>query len=227
MAGQGRSGHHRLAMETSWKETHILFSGLDQQTFKRDIENTSCRRINQSFDTYLPHAGILLLEMPASDVHETASNRLNLLIMEALPRRLCRTLSMAGKAGFQSASRLKCADQGYIPISLPPGRSRNWPSVVIECGWSESRAKLERDCRWWLHASGGDIKIALSISKLAQTIVISQTRSHPIRITGAPLCLEFDKVFLRQPTRAEHNIEIAAEDLRFLAQDIWRIHSNV
>ncbi|OJI97990.1 hypothetical protein ASPVEDRAFT_880478 [Aspergillus versicolor CBS 583.65] len=244
--------------ETSWKETHIIFTGLDPQTFEHEIENTDCRRINQSFDTYLPQFGLLLLEMPASDVHETTSNRLNLMIMEALPRRLRRALSMRGETGYQSATRQKCADQAYVPKRLPSGRSNHWPSMVIECGWSETRAKLERDCRWWLHDSDGDVKIALSISvhmrrkqiiiqkwesfqlqtragqaqtgeRLAQTIVLSQVRDHPIRLTGPPLRLEFDKVFLRQPlpTQGEHDIEITAEDLRFLAQDIWQVHPNV
>ncbi|KAL4778347.1 hypothetical protein BJX76DRAFT_366382 [Aspergillus varians] len=246
------------ATETSWMETHIIFSGLDPQTFERDIESTNCHRIDKSFDTYLPPSGLLLLEMPASFVHEATSHRLNLTIMDALPRRLRRTLVMAGRRECQSATKRKCADQAYVPSRLPPGRSDHWPSMVIECGWSETRAKLEHDCRWWLHDSNGDVKIALSVSvhmrrkqvtihkwesfqvqiragqaqtgeRLAQTIVLSQVQSHPIRVTGAPLRLEFDKVFLRQPlpTQDEHDIEITAEDLRFMAEEVWRVHPNV
>lgn len=52
----------------------------------------------------------------------------------------------------------------YQPEDLPAGRSDDWPSSAIEAGWSETREKLERDTRWWIDASDGDIKGVITVA---------------------------------------------------------------
>lgn len=53
-------------------------------------------------------------------------------------------------------------------ISLPaphllPGHTGQRPTMVIESGYSESRARLAADVRWWLAESQADVAIAITI----------------------------------------------------------------
>ncbi|RPA92355.1 hypothetical protein L873DRAFT_1817796, partial [Choiromyces venosus 120613-1] len=41
-------------------------------------------------------------------------------------------------------------------------------------------------------------------------------------VTGAPLTLDFDKIFLRQPHQGEVNIILTAQDFGRYASDVWR-----
>ncbi|KAJ5227773.1 hypothetical protein N7489_008481 [Penicillium chrysogenum] len=104
------------------------------------------------------------------------------------------------------------------------GRSNDWPSVVLEVAFSESRDKLQSDITYWLRASGGDVKMVItlqinqyslnitiedwgtqgdnSVNHLYQTVQISRKGSE-ITTTGSCLVIEFEKLFLRPPHRTE------------------------
>ena len=47
--------------------------------------------------------------------------------------------------------------------TLSRGRSQDWPIAVLEVAFSEARAKLQTDVRYWLRASEGDVKIVFTI----------------------------------------------------------------
>ncbi|KAG0134807.1 hypothetical protein HOY82DRAFT_474859, partial [Tuber indicum] len=51
----------------------------------------------------------------------------------------------------------KTPDLAYTPIIN--GIRREFPTVVLESGWSESRAQLVRDARVWLEGSAGAVKV--------------------------------------------------------------------
>ncbi|KAL3484544.1 hypothetical protein BJX62DRAFT_243824 [Aspergillus germanicus] len=70
---------------------------------------------------------------------------------------------------------------------------------------------MESDIRWWWAND------ANGVARLQQTIVISKNpATNTITITGAPLLLEFDKLFERQPaTPTERDIEIGNDQLEW------------
>jgi hypothetical protein len=75
----------------------------------------------------------------------------------------------------------------------------------------------------WQNDANGD-------AGLEQTIVISknQTTSTTITITGAPLLLEFDKLFERQPaTPMERDIEIGNDPLEWWVEVIWERPASI
>jgi hypothetical protein len=51
----------------------------------------------------------------------------------------------------------KTPDLAYTPIIN--GIRREFPTVVLESGWSESRVQLVRDARVWLEGSAGAVKV--------------------------------------------------------------------
>src|SRR5256714_5693847 len=68
-----------------------------------------------------------------------------------------------GATKFQVRRASKEGDTAFKPLSMRP-READWPTIVIEAGWSESLRKLRLDAGFWLEDSGGDVKIVLLIS---------------------------------------------------------------
>ena len=133
----------------------------------------------------------------------------------------------------------------------------DWPTIVIQAGWSESLRKLQVDAGFWLEDSGEEVKIVLlfSISRRARTIIIEKWENRPVpanrpvtrslmraagnvqtatqiqaitidsnsnTVNGAPLTLEFRKIFLRQAVPPlEHDFTFTAQDLSEFATDLW------
>lgn len=98
---------------------------------------------------------------------------------------------------------------------------------------SESLYQLRNDAKWWIENSAGMVNIILTIwirkaaktlyiekyipglpPSLAATVVIDRTAS-PTNVTGAPLVLEFDRLFDRQPNLPlERNLVLTMQDLQ-------------
>ncbi|KAL3434213.1 hypothetical protein BDV09DRAFT_186011 [Aspergillus tetrazonus] len=100
---------------------------------------------------------------------------------------------------------------------LPRGRSQDWPSAVLEDAFSEAKAKLQTDVRYWLRASEGDVKIVFTIQidhNVPKITIEKWNQTSPLRIG-------FQKLFLRSPsTLKERDVEIGEEELQLLAEDV-------
>jgi hypothetical protein len=149
----------------------------------------------------------------------------------------------------------KGGDSAFKPRGVR-SRKTDWPTIVLESGWSESLTRLRRDARLWLEESRGDVKIVLlfSIGRTARTMIIEKWENHPVpanrpatrpitRATtpqtptqiqaitidsnsnttnGAPLTLEFRKIFLRQAVPPlEHDFTFITQDLSEFVTDSW------
>ncbi|RPA92418.1 hypothetical protein L873DRAFT_1709892, partial [Choiromyces venosus 120613-1] len=214
---------------------------------------------------YLNHEQALIAKIMLGELHELFHREFAYMCREkAAMMGLGHELRDVGGRTFQGISSRKEPDTPFKPSSRP--LESNWPTVVIECGVSESLRHLKVDSRWWLVNSLGEVKIVflISISKPARRIHIEQweiatvqnpqrTRANPPDfvtrptkiyevdiagpvalapavpapagptpvVTGAPLTLDFDKIFLRQPHQGEGNIILTAQDLGRYAFDVW------
>lgn len=125
-------------------------------------------------------------------------------------------------------------------MDIPVGRSDEWPSMMIETGYSDGKSKFVSDACWWLTESRGDVKNVLTISvhqkeketvidswgwigrptraepgrgtpEIKQRVVITQDiNQHMAHGTGAPLNIPFEDLFLRKPAASSNE-----EDLVF------------
>lgn len=189
----------------------------------------------------------LLVKMPESTTHSTASRTFHDMLIEALePIGMRRTLMSIGSGHHHGEMGNKSADETWRPIRLPPGRSQAWPTIVLEVALSETQVKIHSDVRYWLRASEGDVKsvITLSIGSNArrivigkwatnaeghqyeqQNVVVSRNGNGRVSITGAPLVIGFEELFLRSPTvPREQDIQISHEMLEFIAARTWDEH---
>jgi len=156
-------------------------------------------------------------------------------------------------ATYEGNGSQKQANIAWQPWS-PLHGAADWPSVVIECGVSQSRDRLEVDANWWFENSGGQVKIVflLSFSEEKQEIHFQQweldtvpdsyvfpgqptaTRTAPKIMRefdlapGVPnresLMLNFEKVFLRPPARGKGQLE---GDITFSRQDLEEYATHV
>ncbi|PWW77762.1 hypothetical protein C7212DRAFT_292732 [Tuber magnatum] len=200
---------------------------------------------------YLNEAETLIVKIMPGLAHELATREFADTVKEKIRvMGLRREVGDAGGTTYRTAQSAKEADSALKPDAR--SLEMDWPTVVYECGVSESLRRLRIDSSWWLANSSHDVKIVLliSVNKPQQRIHLEQwedrtipnpyiTRNNPNplitrpmkineiniygnTVTGAPLRLDFRKVFLRPPAPGEGDILLIAQDLQDYAKDVWR-----
>lgn len=225
----------------------FLLSEVDNHTFVKDfLDPVDQRTPWTSWSSYDPHLGLLLIRTTKSLAHETASQSFYMILLESIEsKELQRSIRNIGSATHFSSLGAKEPDLAWSPYQLPRGRSRDWPSVVLEIAYSETELKLGSDVRFWIRASGGDVNVVLALRinrqqpeiriekwmsndhndnvrrHLEQSIKVSKANNRII-LSGAPLVIGFEELFLRPASSpGEKNIEIDGEKLQHLATEIW------
>src|SRR5271156_625489 len=194
---------------------------------------------------------ILILKVPTAE-HERSHRKFgDKLVIRAAGMGLEEEFDSLGATTFKTSRVSKEGDSAFKPLSIRP-RKADWPTIVLESGWSESLTRLRRDARIWLEESKGDVKIVLlfSISRTARTMIIEKWENRPVpanrpatrsvasqtptqiqaitidsnsnTVNGAPLTLEFRKIFLRHAVPPlEHDFTFTAQDLSAFATNFW------
>lgn len=220
----------------------ILFTEIDPQTFTRDFENPVRDIVCHNIDSYYPLQAALIIKMKTG-AHEAAHATFN--------NRLIRKLAFMGSADegleaigaktISSTARSKEADLAYRPLELPQGRSKLWPTLALETGYSNSIHLLESNAKWWISESGGDVKVAVTIeihkqrreanvrlyglqndgTIAEQYATVSKQPGQNAHVNNAPLIISFHSLFLRDPVGDERDIELDDDDMRRLGRAIW------
>ena len=215
---------------------------------------------------------ILILKVPTAK-HEAAHGTFSdQLVIETALMGLRWELFRLNATTYKTPRMSKEGDSAFKPGSMRPLET-DWPTIIIESGWSESLTKLREDARRWLENSRGEVKIVLliSIGRRARTMIIEKWEHRPVpanppvpsdrpatrsmtraaatppnqppqaptqtptqiqviaidsdsnTVNGAPLTLEFRKIFLRQAVPPlEHDFTFIGQDLSAFADIFWR-----
>jgi len=191
----------------------------------------------------------LIVKISPGLVHGLAKRRLaNMFNEKVVEMGLGNGLAELDCVAFEGRVSSKEADCTWTPHPRYCDPS-DWPTVVIECGISKSIERLEMEAGWWLDNSGGEVKIVLVISisqadrkisldqwelATAPNLEVSEDRSTitvPTKtghveivdgmVTGAPLRLDFKKIFLSDPGEGQGDIVFTPKDLEEYADDVW------
>ena len=228
---------------------YIVFTNISQKTLTEDFNPIHHKESWRWFSSYSPLTSLLLIKFTTRDTERAHCTLNNLLITKLVGMNngnLPLELDYIGKAEMQTAARIKKPDAQFAPRVLPAGRSRDWPSMVMEAGYEDSGKLLEGDAKWWIEESKGDVRIALTISvdRWRPEIVIQQWGPRPlamgnvsqaeaqqrvvistehgqseVNVTGS-LALPFNELFLRPPAQGETDIVFADADLKLLGRTI-------
>ncbi|GFF55143.1 hypothetical protein IFM58399_09999 [Aspergillus lentulus] len=219
----------------------IVFSNVSETIFEREFEEET--DLSKQWKSYNCSRQLLFVEIAKStSEHTEATQTFNYILKEAVDRMgLSTALKNFSGTKVRGDDLAKVPDNGWGPRRPPAGRSRKWPTVVLEVGVSQRKAKLQEDARFWLEESEGDVKISLAISvnrripeivlekwkvsngkaAMAQKVMVWRHNEDTL-FDNEPLIVEFEDLFLREPDiPREVNFELDKGNLRRLAENIW------
>jgi hypothetical protein len=228
------------------KSQYILFTGVNNEVFRRDFTDPIDRLTD--FEIYSITHELIIVKIE-SHTHGWSRSAFNVLLLDKLKTMDDHHKDIRGfaSAHVQGEDRIQRADQIYQPKRLPRHRSRQWPSLVLEAGYTEGQRKLNSDIDWWITQSKGDVKCAITIAvnPRVKEIVISQwygndsqqrvyrnALSHALSQDGRgaiktsnpnPLTIPFEHLFLRPPSGNEQDITFTITDLKEVANDVWEV----
>lgn len=236
---------YKLFEADDTRSQYIAFCGLTKSHFDQDFLEPKSGVL--TFESYFPSLNLLLIKMEY-EPHSTAAVKFGFMLVTQLlsmnNERLDRKLTPIGTAHFRAVDRTKRADASFRPRRLGPSRDRQWPSLIVEVGFSEPYRKLKEDSRWWLTASNNEVKTAILISinrryreitiekwinqgqpTMDHRIVISQEpgRSEVKLTNNHPFIIPFDNLFLRAPAANEHDIIFSTDDWENFAETVWEV----
>ncbi|KAH8811487.1 hypothetical protein F5884DRAFT_749862 [Xylogone sp. PMI_703] len=236
--------HYNRLQNNDFTAEHISIKGVSSRVF--DMIESRRREfcVGLRF-THFADISTLIIKL-VTELHEKAHltlaeevvlRRSNMNVQRAE----CQSLGSSRYRGVNASS--KEGDSTFRNRLIRPNDG-DWPSLVIEAGYSESFPKLRMDMEWWIGNSAGDVKIVLLI-KVSPTVrratiekwvprqpprnsdgeLVSVTQidaiNNPIIVNGAPLILEFDRVCLRPPNPPEADWVFTQQDLINYAMDLW------
>jgi len=232
----------------------LIVKGVDEKIMNL-IEEYGYKEVRYEWHEVLQ---LLIVKVPTG-AHEAASQEFGALVIAAVTlmglNQLERRVLGATKFHAPSGAPRKEPDWSMKTKIVRPN-PQDFPTIVLEVGFSETLAKLRCDARLWFSISSNTIQIVILIAiKVAareiifekwtvgavpanrrttrhtpaqlpqaeQAITISETAPNTYAITAgmAPLTLEFDKLFLRQPVGQEHDIDFTQAELFNIAQAVF------
>ena len=162
--------------EESEASEWVLFTNVNKQAFSRDFLNSENSILQRCWNSYDSSQHLILVKMTVSRAHEIAAHLFERLLFGCLKsmgldKRLQTFGSATCKAENGSAKQPDCQ---FLPKRLPRARTKKWPSVVVETGFSESPSKLMSDARFWLSESNGDVQMVITfkIGRSSPNIVL-------------------------------------------------------
>ncbi|KAK2814017.1 hypothetical protein FQN50_000421 [Emmonsiellopsis sp. PD_5] len=220
----------------------VIFNGVSPEEFEKHQDHFP-RRLD-----YSPSLQLLILNIPVLP-HEEAVGVFGALVgSKAVEMSIRNKIYFRGSTLSTSPGRRKEPDSSWSPRPNPPGRSLDWPTVVLEVGFSESSEKVKRDISWWLHESKGNVLlgITIDIKRPSGNIYITSwerggmpTRLHPnpeprpmqeikisrnpTSLTGDDLVIPFHQMMLRNPGPREGDFVFTKNELQDLAEGVWEV----
>jgi len=220
---------------------YVVFSDVTTAQLKK-IEGRRYRYHKGSRFFYLENENVLVVKTMPDRAQEIAHRAFDeIFAVKKYQMGLQCQLFQEGASKYIGSTSTKEADTAHRPVSNL--HRTDWPTIVYECGVSQSLPRLVVDAHWWLETSGGEVKIAIIITidtltrKLhlekwegvsrpnsqvtqanpnASAMMAMKTREVDIfgtDVRGAPLELQFEKLMNHKPSKRREG------DFVFTSQD--------
>ncbi|OQD95059.1 hypothetical protein PENSOL_c022G08524 [Penicillium solitum] len=108
---------------------------------------------------YSPSLQILIITIPSQPHEQAASSFEAMNVILAQEMNANRRIAKCGGALIDTPERNKQADRSWKPAR----QGREFPTVALEVGFSETTLKLERDIAWWINGSKGEVRMGITI----------------------------------------------------------------
>ena len=232
--------------------SYILFSNVPPNII-RPSDDTHIPGLSSTRITYNSHTKTLVvkLQSPSHQGAELYLTREIILVTNTVDHSLKRELKLLGAATVTHQGISTQPDASFQTLNLPPGREMKWPSVVVKSGGGrECLDRLHADARFWISRSCGQVKAVVVISAerdreeilfeefvpddnlsppppplraiCQQRVVVTRDQGQTV-VTGCPLVIAFDEMFLRAAANGvnEHDYVFGQQVLVEIAEDTW------
>jgi hypothetical protein len=227
----------------------FLLTGVTQRVFNETFLEAESGPFSRAF-AYDPYFHRLLVATPESKTHSVAGTAFDRMVDRAAEDiGMDYEVVAMGRGCHTAEMGTKQPAMAWQPEEIIPGRDNRWPSVVLEVVFSESdpRPKLQADLRYWFRAPPPDTVRTVFIlvinprmdeivierwertgadelPHIEQRAVIVRTETgENLTITGSPLIIGFEDLFLRPPRAPEErDLKLNREKLQFIGERIWR-----
>ncbi|PUU73045.1 hypothetical protein B9Z19DRAFT_1095905 [Tuber borchii] len=157
-----RAKELRSSNADEFPSTYLVFSHVTQQHLGTlQIVRNSHYKSLRFF--YLRPLRALIVKMTIGESHESAIRAFEKVFDRKLVAlgmgNILKSLGSTTFNGIDDQSR-KEANAAFKPYSVRKNKG-DWPSMVLECGVSQSPQRLKVDAHWWADNSVGDVKIVL------------------------------------------------------------------
>jgi hypothetical protein len=167
---------------------YLVFLGVTKDHLAQ-IDRQRAKTGKHTRMTHYTETDELIIKLPTEE-HETAhvsfAKKVNRKLEGmGLPE---DSLYGLGATKFVGSSSSKEGDSAYKPLCRP-GKGQ-WPTLVVEAGYSETLPKLRADAEWWLINSGGDVKIVIVIwiEPASRSLLIEQwCMPLPLALRSGPV----------------------------------------
>ncbi|KAK2733470.1 hypothetical protein FQN55_003341 [Onygenales sp. PD_40] len=234
----------QLAHDSTEKSQYIVFNNVPLKA----TESANLEAIGHYFSSYHTTLKILVIKMPLPP-HEVFAGEFDLLLVPKARQigglRVVRETTVKGASrkkspdcSYRPETLPAQRDKRWPSVVVEVGLAESQARLEGDCGWwlcdshgevkialgvSIDRTRKEMIIkRWELQRIRLTRANPMAIVPMAiQEITISSSQnSNRVSIHGAPLILEFEKVFLRPPV-SQADIQITEMELVALAREVW------
>jgi len=154
--------------------TPYLFFGPVTQHQLENIEHVRDTRYKRLRFLYLSEPQALIVKIMPDPITVLVVEEFGYALRKKIEERgQGRGICSMGGTTYKGPDSRKEADGAFRP-RLARRDVYDWPTVILECGLSESPGRLTADARWWLYNSGEAVKIVILffVSTSTKTITI-------------------------------------------------------
>ncbi|KUM56256.1 hypothetical protein ACN42_g10965 [Penicillium freii] len=237
-----RVERERFRLSVDLSEYFVVF--IDDSTFQNDFVDPNTIPIHGIRCTFNPQTNTLIVKMVTHEHHQVVKAIDKAIDRVLAPMGLDCEIFSYGEVNMKVNGTSKQPDWALGPRHPPPGTGKR-PKVVAEIAISQTRRRLQRDIDLWLDPSRGNANVAIAIeasrtrplitidkyewnhdngqAQLSQNIEIRESHAgDEVRVSGDPLTIPFDLLFLRSPqSPREGDLIIGREGLEDIAKWVW------
>ncbi|KAG0638402.1 hypothetical protein HOY80DRAFT_1137566 [Tuber brumale] len=161
----------------------LIFRGMDPKDFEHVMEGLRhpTNYLEQySFRIHWFAADKILKVVMPSKLHECAAGWINQIIWKRLargtiPEVWIETMTLTPAPEYNNFISPYRGSSKEADLTFVPRVSANWttkaefPSVVLESGWSEPIDQLHRDAKLWQQGSGGQVRVVIQVKFFPRT----------------------------------------------------------
>ncbi|KAJ5777403.1 hypothetical protein N7520_000649 [Penicillium odoratum] len=166
----------KLRKEARPATFYVKFTNVPPQVSDKELSK-GCRQM------FNPENRTLIVTVPSVQHEAAAGNFSRFFTQTTIAANIpIREFSSCGSTRVKGICCSKEPDGSFYVTNFPSTGGKQWPTVVVEVGLSESKRKPRADAAWWIANSKGEVNVVITISiskSIAKVVFEAIVLIHP------------------------------------------------